>query len=103
MWSLRLLLDTEVECLDSGLLISYYGDDFTGSTDVMESLTFAGLRTVLFLDPPTRGQVAELGEVRGVGVAGRTRAMPPNEAEQELRPVWEAFRLLDTPIVHYKT
>lgn len=103
MWPLRLLPDTEVDCLDSGLLISYYGDDFTGSTDVMESLTFAGLRTVLFLDPPTRAQVAELGEVRGIGVAGRTRAMPPNEAEQELRPVWEAFRLLDTPIVHYKT
>ncbi|MBP9903617.1 MAG: hypothetical protein KBH45_19345, partial [Verrucomicrobia bacterium] len=29
------------------LLLAYYGDDFTGSTDVMESLARAGLRTVL--------------------------------------------------------
>ena len=85
------------------LLISFYGDDFTGSTDVMESLTFAGLRTVLFLDPPTDEQVAALGEVRSIGVAGRTRSMIPDLAEAELRPVFEAFRKLKTPMVHYKT
>ena len=32
------------------LLISYYGDDFTGSTDVMEALASNGIPTVLFLD-----------------------------------------------------
>ena len=85
------------------LLISFYGDDFTGSTDVMESLTFAGLRAVLFLDPPTAEQVAALGDVRAIGVAGRTRSMRPEFAEAELRPVFDAFRALGTPIVHYKT
>jgi uncharacterized protein YgbK (DUF1537 family) len=85
------------------LLISFYGDDFTGSTDVMESLTFAGLRAVLFLDPPTAEQVAALGDVRAIGVAGRTRSMRPEFAEIELRPVFDAFRALGTPIVHYKT
>ena len=88
---------------DRGLLISYYGDDFTGSTDVMESLTFAGLRTVLFLDAPTKEQVDALGDVRAIGVAGRTRSLPPDAVEAELKPVFEAFRDLATPIVHYKT
>jgi 3-oxoisoapionate kinase len=88
----------------SELLISYYGDDFTGSTDVMESLTFAGLRTILFLDAPSLDQVREMGDdVRAIGVAGRTRSMPPDAAEAELRPVFESFAQLDTPIVHYKT
>src|SRR4028119_2026497 len=39
--------------LPDGLLVSFYGDDFTGSTAVMEVLTFAGLPTVLFLGVPT--------------------------------------------------
>jgi uncharacterized protein YgbK (DUF1537 family) len=85
------------------LLLSYYGDDFTGSTDVMEALTFSGLRTVLFLDPPTESQVVSFGKVRAIGVAGRTRSMTPEAAEDELRPVFEAFDRLDTPLVHYKT
>lgn len=85
------------------LLISFYGDDFTGSTDVMESLTFSGFRTVLFLEPPTDEQVAALGNVRAIGVAGRTRSMSPDTAEAELRPVFDAFRRLKTPLVHYKT
>ena len=35
------------------LLLTFYGDDFTGSTDAMESLARAGVRTILFLEPPT--------------------------------------------------
>ena len=85
------------------LLLSYYGDDFTGSTDVMESLTFSGLRTVLFLDPPSPSQVEALGDARAIGVAGCTRSMPPDEAESELRPVFQAFKALQPQIVHYKT
>ena len=34
------------------LLVSYYGDDFTGSTDVMEALASNGIATVLFLGIP---------------------------------------------------
>ena len=30
------------------LLLSFYGDDFTGSTDVMEALATNGVKTVLF-------------------------------------------------------
>jgi len=85
------------------LLLSYYGDDFTGSTDVMESLTFAGLRTVLFLEPPDKNTVGALGDVRAVGVAGRARSLSPTEAEAELRPVYQAFAALEPELIHYKT
>ena len=40
------------------LVLAYYGDDFTGSTDVMEVLTWAGLPGVLFLQSPTEAQLA---------------------------------------------
>ena len=87
----------------SDLILSYYGDDFTGSTDVMESLSFAGVKTVLFLEPPTEAQIARFSNIRAVGVAGRTRSMAPGDMVRELRPVYEAFKALHTPIVHYKT
>lgn len=35
------------------LLLTFYGDDFTGSADAMESLSLHGVRSVLFLSPPT--------------------------------------------------
>ena len=37
----------------SKLLLTFYGDDFTGSTDALEQLTLAGIRTALFIAPPT--------------------------------------------------
>jgi 3-oxoisoapionate kinase len=43
------------------LLLAYYGDDFTGSTDALEFLTRAGARTALFIAPPTPEQLAEYG------------------------------------------
>jgi uncharacterized protein YgbK (DUF1537 family) len=36
------------------LLLAYYGDDFTGSTDAMEVMSAAGLSTVLFCARPMR-------------------------------------------------
>lgn len=86
-----------------GLILSYYGDDFTGSTDVMESLSFAGVKTVLFMAPPSVEQLAQFEGVMAVGVAGRTRSMSAQEMARELVPVFSAFRELDTAIVHYKT
>ena len=38
----------------SNLLLSYYGDDFTGSTDVMEALASNGVPTALFLGVPSK-------------------------------------------------
>lgn len=84
------------------LLLAYYGDDFTGSTDALEFLTRAGIRTVLFISPPTSEQLLSYKGLQAVGVAGMTRAMPPAEMAQTLRPAFTALRNLNPRHVHYK-
>ena len=86
----------------SNLLLSFYGDDFTGSTDAMESLARAGVRTVLFTEPPTPAMLARHPDIRAFGVAGMTRSMPPDEMERVLRPALAAMTSRGAPIVHYK-
>lgn len=85
------------------MLICFYGDDFTGSTDTMEALTWNGIKTVLFLEPPSPQLLAErFSEFRGFGVAGISRSMGPEEMEKELRPLFEQLSSFPTPIFHYK-
>jgi uncharacterized protein YgbK (DUF1537 family) len=86
----------------SQLLLSFYGDDFTGSTDAMESLARGGVRTVLFTEPPTPAKLARYDGLEAFGVAGMTRAMGPDEMERTLRPAFAAMRACGAPIVHYK-
>jgi len=85
-----------------GPLLCYYGDDFTGSTDVLEALFRHGLHTVLFLTPPTPGQLARFPDAACVGVAGVGRSMTPDEMERELRPLFRTLKSLGAPIFHYK-
>src|SRR3954471_7531009 len=84
------------------LLISFFGDDFTGSTDAMESLALAGIRTVLFTKPPAPKQLNQYHGIRAFGVAGTTRSMPPDQMEQTLRPAFTAMKQCGAPFVHYK-
>lgn len=88
--------------LPDGRLVSFYGDDFTGSAATMEVLTFAGLKTVLFLDTPTEAQVARFGDCRGIGIAGVARAKSPEWMEENLPQAFDALARLDAPIAHYK-
>ena len=84
------------------LRLAFYGDDFTGSTDALEFLVRAGVRTMLFIEPPTPKRLAAHGDLQAVGVAGMTRSMPPEAMEKELRPAFAALRKLGAPHVHYK-
>ena len=86
----------------SRLLISFYGDDFTGSTDVLESLARAGVRTVLFLRPPTAGQLRRYSNLRAFGVAGTSRTMSPDEMDEKLPRVYGALAKAGAAVVHYK-
>ncbi|MDA1273741.1 MAG: four-carbon acid sugar kinase family protein [Verrucomicrobia bacterium] len=85
------------------LLLAYYGDDFTGSTDVMEVLQWAGLRTVLFLSAPTPDQLARFDNLRAFGIAGWSRSMSPGEMDKELAPALDKLRQSGAPLIHYKT
>jgi len=84
------------------LLLTFYGDDFTGSTDALEQLTLAGLRTILFLAPPTPAQLRSFPGLQAVGVAGLTRSMTPAAMEKELRPALKRLKALGARHVHYK-
>ncbi len=88
--------------LPDGLLLSWYGDDFTGSAAVMETLTFGGIPSVLFLDPPDATQIARFPEARAIGIAGIARTMTPATMETDLPPVFAALAGLGTAVVHYK-
>jgi uncharacterized protein YgbK (DUF1537 family) len=84
-------------------IIAYYGDDFTGSADVMEVLQWFGMRTVLFLSPPTPQQLAEFDGLRAFGVAGCSRAMSGAEMVDELPRVFLRLKDSGAAMVHYKT
>ncbi len=88
--------------LPQGPLVTWYGDDFTGSAAVMEVLSFAGLPSVLFLKPPSAAQLARFAGMRGIGIAGIARARSPEWMERELPTVFDSLASLNAPIMHYK-
>ncbi len=84
------------------LLICFYGDDFTGSTDALESLSLAGVRTLLFTSPPTHEQLKQYPGIQAVGVAGMTRSMGVAAIRKELNPALAALKSLRPRHVLYK-
>ena len=96
---------TNSPSLDRGknrLLLTFYGDDFTGSTDALEQLTLAGIRTALFIEPPTPEQLRRFPDLQAVGVAGMTRSLAPAAMEKVLRPALKQLKALGARHVHYK-
>jgi 3-oxoisoapionate kinase len=81
--------------------LAFYGDDFTGSTDALEVLAFAGLNCALFLEAPTPSMLERFGALDAIGVAGASRAMTPREMDAALPAPLAALAAL-APIVHYK-
>jgi uncharacterized protein YgbK (DUF1537 family) len=84
------------------LLLTFYGDDFTGSTDALEQLTLGGIRAALFIKPPTRKQLKRFTDLQAIGVAGMTRSLAPAAMERELRPAFKRLKALGARHVHYK-
>ena len=85
------------------LKIAFYGDDFTGSTDTLATLSEAGMRAMLFLGVPTAQQLDTVGALDALGIAGAARSMAPDAMRAELEPVARFFATLDVPVIHYKT
>ncbi|AYG69594.1 MULTISPECIES: four-carbon acid sugar kinase family protein [unclassified Rhizobium] len=86
----------------SNLLLSYYGDDFTGSTDVMEALASNGVETVLFLGIPSEVMLERFKDCRAIGIAGTSRSETPQWMDEHLTPAFTWLRGLDAAICHYK-
>jgi 3-oxoisoapionate kinase len=83
-------------------LYGWYGDDFTGATDTLATLSTRGVRSFLFLGPPSANHLARAGDIEAIGIAGAARAMDPAEMEQELRAVGAFFAASGVRLLHYK-
>lgn len=84
------------------LLVGYYGDDFTGSTDVMEALASNGIDTVLFLGIPNLELLTRFGDCRAIGIAGTSRSESPKWMEEHLTPALDWLKARAPAICHYK-
>lgn len=82
-------------------LYAFIGDDFTGSTDVLEQLAEGGVPAVLFLRTPDAALRARFPEARAIGIASDARSRPPEWMDAELPALFAAIG--DAALVHYKT
>lgn len=84
------------------ILLAFYGDDFTGSTDALEFLSRAGAKTVLFLQNPKKELLEKFTDLDAIGVAGMTRSLTSQAMEQELHDAFQSLKELKPQHVHYK-
>lgn len=83
-------------------LLTWYGDDFTGSAAVMEVLAFAGIDSVLFSAVPSNELRARFGQARAIGIASTARAQDPVWMDENLPEPFAFLHGLGAPILHYK-
>ncbi len=100
--------------LNQEIFLSYYGDDFTGSTDVLETLALNGIPAALFLEAPERQEIeqfelkAGIGaltgskKIKAFGVAGISRSQDPLQMDRELPGIFEKIQAIPTDFFHYK-
>ncbi len=85
-----------------GPLLAYVGDDFTGSTDVMEAFSAAGVPAVLFLEPPSAAWLQRFAGQRCVGLASTARSQTPQWMDLHLPSMFDCMKSLNAPILQYK-
>lgn len=83
-------------------IFSFYGDDFTGSTDALEALATNGVSAVLYLRPPDAQDLSKFPGVRAVGIAGESRSRSPQWMRENLSLIFERLREIGAPVVQYK-
>jgi len=84
------------------MLYTYYGDDFTGSTDVLEQLGSNGIPSVLFVGIPSPDHAARFAGVQAIGIAGDSRTRSPEWMAENLPAVYRALQQFRAPVNHYK-
>jgi 3-oxoisoapionate kinase len=93
------------------IVLGFYGDDFTGSSDAMEVLSLMGIPTVLFLKVPSKDEVANFqfsylnpaqSNHIAYGIAGVARSLNPAAMENELDPIFQQMSQIPSRFIHYK-
>lgn len=83
-------------------LYCYYGDDFTGSTDVLDCLASSGVNSVLFLQRPSPEMLRRFADCQAVGIAGDSRSRTAEEMDATLPEIFSWIKQLGAPVSHYK-
>ena len=88
---------------DQRILISFYGDDYTGTAATAEALTQSGLATVIFAEPPSPSYLERhFPRVRAVGISGTARTLPATALPHVLSPIFGSLKEYQSPIFIYK-
>jgi uncharacterized protein YgbK (DUF1537 family) len=85
------------------MLYTYYGDDFTGSTDVLETLALAGIPAALFLAVPKPEDLLAFTDIQALGIAGDSRSRTPEWMSANLPAIFATLKSFGAPVTHYKT
>lgn len=88
--------------VNNNILLAFYGDDFTGSTDALEFICKAGAKAVLFIEPPDVEVLNKFPGLDVIGIAGKTRALPADEMEQVLNEAFQKMKAYKARHIHYK-
>ena len=83
-------------------LLAYYGDDLTGSTDVMEALSTRGISTVLFTGIPNAALAARFAGRKAIGIAGSSRSETPDWMDANLPAIFGWMKDSGAALCHYK-
>ncbi len=89
---------------DDRLLLAFYGDDFTGSTDALEALAVNGVQAVLFLRPADAASCSAVSRMSAPSASpaiSRSRC-PGADGRACCPPVFERSRRSARRSVHYK-
>jgi len=84
-------------------LLSFYGDDFTGTTSTAEALTISGIPTIIFVKLPTAQFLRNhFPRVHAIGVAGISRSLPAENLVKILKPTFQRMKTYGAPLFLYK-
>jgi len=85
------------------ILIGFYGDDFSGTTAIAETLTQSGVPTVIFTNLPSLSYLnRRFPLVRAVGISGTARTLAAGVIREALTPTFLAMRSYRAPAYVYK-
>lgn len=81
---------------------TFYGDDFTGSTDALEALALNGVPAALFLGLPESDKLKKFSHCAAIGVAGESRSRSPEWMSAQLPAIFQSLKELGAPLCQYK-
>lgn len=81
---------------------AWYGDDFTGASDTLATLSQGGVAAILLLQAPGPHHLERLRSMEAIGLAGATRSLDCDHIRSTLKEVTPFLASLQPRILHYK-